>query len=72
MTGTQPMTYGRILTGLIISWLAALSFSAPLRKRESDELRPLHLDDMGAYTTLVLNGINFEQTNLSLEVRQLA
>ena len=42
-----------------------VSSSAPLRSRDT---RPLHLDDIGAYFSMVVKEINIVQSTLSFEV----
>ena len=43
----------------------AVSSSTPLRSRDT---RPLHLDDIGAYFSMVVKEIDIVQSTLSFEV----
>ena len=57
---------GSFLTVLIIaSYLSIMSSSG---QSTDPNLRPLYLDDFGAYCRLIVEEIEFLQSNLSLEV----
>ena len=59
------LSYGICLTLLLVSSLVDISSSVPLIERN---VRPLHLDDIGAFFRIVVQKIEIEGTNLSMEV----
>ena len=62
------LPYGGHLTVLTISCLVAVAFSHPVKDHNT---RPLHMDDIGAYFRIIVEEIEFVQSNLSLEVSDM-